>query len=1199
MANEFIARNGIIAQNNSTVTGSLTVTNGITGSIQGIATTASYVLQAVSSSFATNADLLDGKDSTIFATTASNNFIGNQIITGSISTTEDATIRNAYVGLISAFGSNYTSFSHISRNGTNDYSLLSDNAGITYLNAKSGSSLNFRVDNVDKAILDSNGNLGINKTSPNTKLDVDGNATITGSLNVTGGITGSLLGTATTASSADDFTVRGTLTAQTINVQTITSSIEFVTGSTKNGSLLTNTHQFTGSVGITGSLTVNAPLTIYGNSSGNGITFSSQNWQIASSGASITYNGGVGYDFNGSIATPYRFQFGGNPVMRITGSSGALMLQSGGTFTDNGYRLQIQPAASGSLFVSGSSLFSGSVTSTIGFTGSLQGTAATASYVLQAVSSSYALNATGSFVQGGNSFGVAAIMGTNDLQNLTLETNGAARLFISSSGNVGVGLTTNTPDNLSVGNSTAATLGITSNRVAGSIASPKYLDLLFRGFSDDIMAMIRSWDESSTTATGYLTFSTRSGSAAGVWTLTEAMRINRYSNVLIGTTTDSGFRLDVSGSSRITNGLTVTGSLNVSGSITSTGTITAQTLVVQTVTSSIEFNTGSTRNGSLLTNTHEFTGSLFQTGSTAAFMGNVGIGITNPSNKLAVVTPTSADDILPALGANGGKFALLNNGGLYGLISGVLGTGVTYIQAQRVDGTATAYNLLLNPNGGNVGIGKTTASAKLDVSGSAIITGSLNISGSITSTGTITAQTLVVQTITSSIEFITGSTRNGSLLTNTHQFTGSVLMTGSLNVTSGITGSLLGTAATASFVNPLRQNVQLTGSLFISSSTVAASLRGSGSAVFSVDGTSGRLFSVDDSLSGSLFSVNTAAGLPVIEAFSDNTVRIGQFGQDALFVSQSRIGIGTEIPTAALQISGSTGVLFEIDSNAQQNVLYVTSSGNIGIRKNTPNAPLDVSGSVSITGSLNVTGSITSTGTLTVQTINVQTITSSIEFNTGSTRNGSLITNTHQFTGSVLITGSLTLTGSLVVGSVIPSALSGENTLTVGLPSAGGVGEGGQILLQASGGLYTSASMIDTYQNKFRLLRGSNTSSDAEIFNADLQTKLITTGGGLTVGGTFTENSSIRYKKDIFTITSSLDTISKLRGVTYTKIETGLKEIGLVAEEVNEIIPELIQYDSNNQPDSVAYPRIVALLIEAIKELKTEVDELKQKYENL
>jgi hypothetical protein len=67
--------------------------------------------------------------------------------------------------------------------------------------------------------------------------------------------------TAQTASYANNFTVGGTLTAQTINVQTITSSIEFVTGSTRNGSLAANTHQFTGSVLMSGSLNVGGAST--------------------------------------------------------------------------------------------------------------------------------------------------------------------------------------------------------------------------------------------------------------------------------------------------------------------------------------------------------------------------------------------------------------------------------------------------------------------------------------------------------------------------------------------------------------------------------------------------------------------------------------------------------------------------------------------------------------------------------------------------------------------------------------------------------------------------------------------------------------------------------------------------------------------------------------------------------------------------
>ena len=93
-----------------------------------------------------------------------------------------------------------------------------------------------------------------------------------GTTNLSGSFTGSLFGTAATASYADNFTVGGTLTAQTINVQIITSSIEFVTGSTRNGSIAANTHQFTGSVSITGSaaalLNVNNNV-LYVSSSGN------------------------------------------------------------------------------------------------------------------------------------------------------------------------------------------------------------------------------------------------------------------------------------------------------------------------------------------------------------------------------------------------------------------------------------------------------------------------------------------------------------------------------------------------------------------------------------------------------------------------------------------------------------------------------------------------------------------------------------------------------------------------------------------------------------------------------------------------------------------------------------------------------------------------------------------------------------------
>ena len=62
---------------------------------------------------------------------------------------------------------------------------------------------------------------------------------------------------------------------------------------------------------------------------------------------------------------------------------------------------------------------------------------------------------------------------------------------------------------------------------------------------------------------------------------------------------------------------------------------------------------------------------------------------------------------------------------------------------------------------------------------------------------------------------------------------------------------------------------------------------GSGSAqpIFTVQGSQGELFSVTDSLSGSLFSVNDISGLPVIEAFSDNTVLLGSYQAPALLTT--------------------------------------------------------------------------------------------------------------------------------------------------------------------------------------------------------------------------------------------------------------------------------------------------------------------------
>jgi hypothetical protein len=95
---------------------------------------------------------------------------------------------------------------------------------------------------------------------------------------------------------------------------------------------------------------------------------------------------------------------------------------------------------------------------------------------------------------------------------------------------------------------------------------------------------------------------------------------------------------------------------------------------------------------------------------------STGLGInTSSPNCLLYVASTANPTTIPALGAASNHFAV-GNTTAYGTMFGSLNTGVGYIQQQRFDGTATAYNLLLQPNGGNVGIGTSSPAAKLEAS---------------------------------------------------------------------------------------------------------------------------------------------------------------------------------------------------------------------------------------------------------------------------------------------------------------------------------------------------------------------------------------------------------------------------------------------------------------------------------------------------
>ncbi len=98
--------------------------------------------------------------------------------------------------------------------------------------------------------------------------------------------------------------------------------------------------------------------------------------------------------------------------------------------------------------------------------------------------------------------------------------------------------------------------------------------------------------------------------------------------------------------------------------------------------------------------------------------------------------------------------------------------------------------------------------------------------------------------------------------------------------------------------------------------------------------------------------------------------------------------------------------------------------------------------------------------------------------------------------------------------------------------------------------------------------------------------------GNFTASGDVTSNSDARLKENVITIDSALDKVSNLRGVYFNKIGNVERKVGLIAQEVEAVIPEAVTEDANGIK-SVAYANLVGLLIEALKDIKTELNTIK------
>jgi hypothetical protein len=109
----------------------------------------------------------------------------------------------------------------------------------------------------------------------------------------------------------------------------------------------------------------------------------------------------------------------------------------------------------------------------------------------------------------------------------------------------------------------------------------------------------------------------------------------------------------------------------------------------------------------------------------------------------------------------------------------------------------------------------------------------------------------------------------------------------------------------------------------------------------------------------------------------------------------------------------------------------------------------------------------------------------------------------------------------------------------------------------------------------------------------------ISTGGTITATGAITSSDAVTafsdrsLKRDIQTIEHAVDLVKRMRGVSYEMINTGKLGVGVIAQEMQEVIPQVVL--DNNGILSVAYGNLTAVLIEAVKEMAARIDQLEGK----
>jgi hypothetical protein len=197
---------------------------------------------------------------------------------------------------------------------------------------------------------------------------------------------------------------------------------------------------------------------------------------------------------------------------------------------------------------------------------------------------------------------------------------------------------------------------------------------------------------------------------------------------------------------------------------------------------------------------------------------------------------------------------------------------------------------------------------------------------------------------------------------------------------------------------------------------------------------------------------------------------------------------------------------------------------------------------------------------------------------------------------------NVTPTGNVGIGTGTPSQK---------LQVAGAIAATLSNVNQVNAVMYNSGTGLFTYVGTGSIVIGTATNADNVYINEDAtaadqpvlfaqnteayypvrgnKTQFTYNPGTNTLtAGTYIETSALKFKENIVHLTGSLHQVEKLQGVSYNRIGQDHREIGLIADEVVKILPELVKYQ-DGQVYGLSYNRITAVLVEAVKELSDKV----------